>query len=131
MMNGALMVLMMDDASEIRRHVVAMLTRIDGIHTVLEAEDAPTAVALFAEYHPRLAILDINVPGGGGLKNGIDVLRVIKQAEPTTSVIVLTNHADLHYQRACRRAGADLFLDKSSEFDQLTEAVTLMLRQCM
>lgn len=123
------MVLMMDDASEIRRQVVAMLSRVEGVHTVLEAEDAPTAVALFARYQPWLAILDINVPGGNGLKNGIDVLRVIKEARPATAVIILTNHGEVHYQQACRRAGADLFLDKSSEFDQLAEAVTLMLGQ--
>jgi DNA-binding NarL/FixJ family response regulator len=128
-MNGASMVLMMDDASEVRRHVAAMLARIDGIHRVLEAEDTPTAVALFAQFQPRLAILDINVPGGKGLKNGIDVVSVIKQTEPATSVIILTNHVEVHYQRACRRAGADLFLDKSSEFDQLAEAVALMLHQ--
>ena len=75
-----------------------------------------------AKYKPQIAILDIKVPGGDGLKNGIDVLKTVKKSYPT-SVIMLTNHANAKYSMECKQAGADFFFDKSTEFDRVPDAV--------
>ena len=55
----------------------------------------------------------------GGL--GIDVLENIKQNDSALMVIVLTNYPYPGYRQKCLQAGADFFLDKSTEFDQIPE----------
>jgi DNA-binding NarL/FixJ family response regulator len=64
---------------------------------------------------PDVVILDIRMPGG----NGIDVLQTIKQDEAAPMVIILTNYPYPGYRQKCMQAGADFFLDKSAEFDQI------------
>ena len=66
---------------------------------------------------PDVVILDIRMPGG----TGIDVLQTIKQDEVTPMVIILTNYPYPGYRQKCLQAGADFFLDKSAEFDQIPE----------
>ena len=114
-MGKSLSVLVMDDAPVVRRLIVKLVNGIKGVDTVLQAGDAPSAVALMEEHSPEIAILDIKVPGGKGLRNGIDV----KVAQPDMAVIMLTNHATPRYKTECEQAGANYFFDKSSEFDKL------------
>jgi CheY-like chemotaxis protein len=57
------------------------------------------------------------MPGG----SGIDVLQNIKQDEAAPIVIILTNYPYWGYRQKCLQAGADFFLDKSTEFDQIPE----------
>ncbi len=118
-MGKSLSVLVMDDAPVVRRLIVKLVNGIKGVDTVLQAGDAPSAVALMEEHSPEIAILDIKVPGGQGLRNGIDVLRAMKVAQPDMAVIMLTNHATPRYKTECEQAGANYFFDKSSEFDKL------------
>jgi DNA-binding NarL/FixJ family response regulator len=51
--------------------------------------------------------------------SGIDVLQNIKQGEAAPIVIILTNYPFPGYRQKCMQAGADFFLDKSTEFDQI------------
>jgi two-component system response regulator DevR len=59
--------------------------------------------------------------------NGLDLLAAIKQGEKPPVVIVLTNDAYPPYRKAYLRAGADFFLDKSSEFDQIPGVLRRLL----
>jgi DNA-binding NarL/FixJ family response regulator len=60
--------------------------------------------------------------------SGIDALKYIKRSAPQTEVIMLTNHANPFYQRACIRAGARYFFDKSTEFKRVSEVLNQMVR---
>jgi len=113
----------MDDAAVVRSLLAAMLAEIDTVERVIQAGDADSALHLVDEHNPDIAILDINVPGSGPVRSGIDVLRKVKQANPATKVLMLTNHANERYRLECQRAGADYFFDKSSEFEQLLDRV--------
>lgn len=115
-------ILIMDDAEVVRKLIANLLSEIDNVKTILQAEDAISAVKLLDEHRPQIAILDIKVPGGNGLRNGIDVLKAVKKSYPT-SVIMLTNHANAKYSMECKQAGADFFFDKSTEFDRVPDAV--------
>lgn len=119
-------VLVMDDAPVVRSLLVAMLTEIDSIQNVLQAEDVSSALNLFEEHAPDVAILDVKVPGQGPIRNGIDVLRRVKSTRPDTSVIMLTNHATPRYRSECESAGADYFFDKSSEFERLLDTIAAL-----
>ncbi len=116
-------VLIMDDAVGIRKLIVDLLSGLEDVDTIFQAEDAISAVDLFSQHRPEIAILDIKVPGGNGLRNGVDVLKAVKKTCPESAVIMLTNHANAKYLALCKQAGADFFFDKSCEFDQLPAAI--------
>lgn len=128
-MMGTQRILIMEDVSQIRQLIVDMLSSIHNITLFLQAEDAATAARLITDEKPSVAVLDISVPSGAGLANGIDVLKFAKTVNPTMRVIMLTNHANEHYRLACQQAGADFFFDKSTQFDLLPEAIQSLVHE--
>lgn len=121
--------LVMDDAASIRERIVELLSEIQGIDEILESEDAASAVRMISERQPGVVILDIQVSPSGPLRNGIDVLKVTKMQFPRTGVIMLTNFANPRYREECARLGADYFFDKSSEFEQVPDAVMQIMQR--
>ena len=69
--------------------------------------------------HPGAVILDLQLEDGSGL----DVLKAVHPASPALHVAVLTNYATDQHRRACMDAGAEYFLDKSSDFPRIQEIV--------
>ena len=115
--NQHIKVFIADDSLVVREHLVTMLTELPRIVIVGQAENVAEAINGILELRPDIVILDIRMPGGSGL----DVLQTIKKDEPTPVVIVLTNYPYPAYRQKCLQAGADFFLDKSTEFDQIPE----------
>jgi DNA-binding NarL/FixJ family response regulator len=104
------------DASPIvRERLVAMLGELAGIEIVGQTENLTEASNAIQKLRPDIVILDIGMPGD----SGIDLLQSIKQAEATSIIIILTNYPYQRHQQKCLHAGADFFLDKSIEFDQI------------
>jgi len=60
--------------------------------------------------------------------NGIEVLKHIKAEYSDIRVVMLTNDTNLEYKQLCMGLGADHFLDKSTEFDRITEIVKSIQR---
>jgi DNA-binding NarL/FixJ family response regulator len=94
-----------------------MLEELAGIEIVGQAENVAEAISAIWKLQPDVVILDILMPGG----SGIDVLENIKQDGAGPLVIILTNYPYPVYRQKCLQAGADFFLDKSTEFDQIPE----------
>ena len=115
--NNQIKVFIADDSLIVREHLVTMLDELAGIEIVGQAENAAEAISAIGQLQPDVVILDIRMPGG----SGIDVLRHIKQDEAAPMVIILTNYPYPGYRQKCLNAGADFFLDKSTEFDQIPE----------
>jgi YesN/AraC family two-component response regulator len=115
--NHKIKVFIADDSLIVREHLVTMLDESAGIEIVGQAENVAEAISGIRILQPDVVILDIRMPGG----NGIDVLQTIKQDEVAPMVIILTNYPYLAYRQKCLQAGADFFLDKSTEFDQIPE----------
>jgi DNA-binding NarL/FixJ family response regulator len=105
-------VFVVDDSALLREQVVGMLSALGGIDMVGQAQYPLEAFHAICVLRPDVVILDIHLIGG----SGIDVLERIKQLEPSPIVIILTNSPGPPYRRKCMMAGADFFLDKSSEF---------------
>jgi DNA-binding NarL/FixJ family response regulator len=106
-----------DDSLIVREHLVTLLDELAGIEIVGQAEHVAEAISAIQSLQPDVVILDIRMPGG----SGIDVLRHIKQDGVGPMVIILTNYPFPGYRQRCLQAGADFFLDKSTEFDQILE----------
>jgi DNA-binding NarL/FixJ family response regulator len=114
-----LKVFVVDDSSIVRDRLVAMVSALPGITTVGQAQDASEAIEGIHWTQPDVVILDIHMPG----RNGIDVLYQLKEMQPAPKVIMLTNYAYQQYRKKCEQAGADFFFDKSTEFDQIPQAL--------
>ncbi len=108
-------VLLVDDSLIVRERLVAILDELAGIEIVGQAENVSEAINLIKQLQPDVVILDIRMPGG----SGIEVLHHIKQRGVGVMVIILTNYSFPEYRQRCLNAGADFFLDKSTEFDQI------------
>ena len=104
-----------DDSLIVREHLITLLDELIGVEIVGQAGTVSEAISAIGKLQPDVVILDIRMPDG----SGIDVLQTIKQDEPAPVVIVLTNYPYPAYRQKCLQAGADFFLDKSTEFDQI------------
>jgi DNA-binding NarL/FixJ family response regulator len=108
-----------DDSAAIRHRLVDMFSRMDSVRVVGEAADAPKAVVDILALRPETVLLDLDL----GTSSGMQVLRAVVPQMPEVTFVVLTNHSEPQYRRACQRAGAAYFLDKSTEFDQVRQVV--------
>ena len=115
--NSKIKVFIADDSLIVREHLVTMLEELAGIEIAGQAGNVAEAISAIRLLKPDAVILDILMPGG----SGIDVLENIKQNDSTLVVIVLTNYPYPIFRQKCLQAGADFFLDKSTEFDQIPE----------
>jgi len=100
----------------------------EGLKRILEAAGlVVTAEAATGEYalqqaklsQPDVAILDLSMPGRGG----IETVQEVKRREPRTRVLVLTMHSEADFAMRCLREGADGFLTKDAPPDQVLAAV--------
>jgi DNA-binding NarL/FixJ family response regulator len=112
-------VYIVDDSVILRERLVSMLADLAGLRVVGQASDTQEAMEGIRRLKPDVVILDLHLPGGGGIK----VLRYTKQESPTTRVIILTNYDYPQYRNTCFDAGADLFVDKLTEFDRVPALV--------
>ncbi|HEY6458674.1 MAG TPA: response regulator [Polyangiaceae bacterium] len=111
-------ILVVDDSAAIRSRLVAMLREIPGVEAH-EAAGADEALAL-AEASPLdLVVLDLHMPGKGGL----EILPALKQLAAAPRVVVLTSHPTDQHRRLSLASGADFFFDKSREFARVVELV--------
>jgi two-component system response regulator DevR len=111
-------VFLVDDCAPIRDRLKELLGQ-GPVRIVGEAESAASAIRGIIATRPNFVVLDYRLQEGTGL----DVLRAAAGIARETVFIVLTNHVSEPLRAACMGAGAQYFLDKSSEFDQLNRIV--------
>ena len=109
-----------DDSREIRNRIITMLSDIETIDMIGQAENVEDAINSIRKINPDVVILDIRMPGG----SGIDVLENIDKRNRVPVVIMLTNYPYPQYRKKCMDAGADFFFDKSGEFEKVIEVVS-------
>ncbi len=120
-------VIVVDDVPMIREHITDILVETGLVGIIGLAADARTALEVIQEAMPQVVILDIGIPGTIKLRDGIDVLKWIKQTLPQIYVVMLTNMSDPVYRVECLRLGAFAFLDKSREFEKLPKVIEKIL----
>lgn len=120
---GEVKVFVVEDSVLVRERLVEMIREVDGVDVVGEADSYRTAVAGIMSTHPDVAILDVSLADG----NGIDVLAHVKPRLPGLRGIVLTNYSSPQHLKASADAGAEYFLDKSVDFERITEILEQMM----
>ncbi|MBE3001464.1 response regulator transcription factor [Nocardiopsis sp. HNM0947] len=111
-------VVLADDETVTREAVAALLDLEEDLAVIGEAPDADGAVALAEQHAPDVALLDLEMPGGG-----LAALARIRAAVPGTAVCVLTRHARSGLLRQALRAGAAGFVPKSTSARELAAVV--------
>lgn len=119
LMNSPTRIYIVDDSAAIRSRLNELLARMDGVRVVGEAATAPEAVVDILALRPHSVLLDLNL----GDRSGINVLRAVHPQAPQIQFVVLTNHAEPQYRRACELAGAAFFLDKMTEFNRVPDVI--------
>ncbi len=117
-------VFLVDDSPLIRERVAALLAH-HAMAIVGQAGTPQAAVEGILTALPDVVVLDVQLEGGTGLQ----VLQAVHQAKPQIPFVVFSNNAGPIYRKRYLREGAARFLDKSSEFELLAQAVVQTARQ--
>jgi DNA-binding NarL/FixJ family response regulator len=114
-----------DDSALLRVRIKSLLNSINNISMVHEAKNGVEALQLIMEKEPDLAILDIRMPE----MNGIEVLKKIRELKMKTKVCILTSYPYPQYRKRCLEAGADYFLSKTEDFEDIKIVITGMTEE--
>ena len=118
-MKDSIKVLLVDDHPVVREGLRAMLAGESGIELVGEASGGQEAVQEVASLKPDVVLMDIRMPD----MSGTEATRQIKNANPTTSVIMLTMYDSEMYVVESIRAGAAGYLTKDASRELLGHAI--------
>jgi two-component system nitrate/nitrite response regulator NarL len=115
--------MVVDDHSLFRRGLLSLLSQDGRFEVVSEAGDMGEALRLVARAGPDLILLDNHLPG----VRGVDGIPALKEAYPSARVLMLTVSEDEADLAAAMQAGADGYLLKTVESDQLCDAIVKVL----
>lgn len=113
-------VLLVDDHPAMRYGVKYLLDAAEGMEVIAEAETAADAVRLARELRPDLVLLDLRLEGED---SGIEACREIKGDKDAPLVVLFTAHTGAEDVAAAVLAGADGYLHKGVEGENLVEAL--------
>jgi two-component system response regulator DevR len=101
----------------VRGKLKEALEELGSMKVVGESGDAEQAIAEIRRLDPQVVIIDIRMPGGGGLP----VLKDLKARTPSRIAIILTSFPFPQYRETYLAAGADYFFDKTKDIQQMTD----------
>lgn len=115
-------VMLVDDHAMVRVGFRMLLSASQDIEVVAEAGTGEAAYQMFAEFRPDLVIMDLSMPGIGG----IEAVRRLLARDPDARVLVLSAHDDTAHARRVLKAGAQGYVSKRTAPETLIEAVRAM-----
>jgi serine/threonine protein kinase/DNA-binding CsgD family transcriptional regulator len=116
---GTIRVALADDHRILRTSLAMYLDEQDGFEVVGEADDTQQTLDMVRSVHPDVLLLDLNMPGTGGLA----ILPDIRATWPDVKVLVLTGRDEDMYIMRALRAGAHGYILKTAHEDDLVHAV--------
>ncbi len=116
--------LIADDHVVLREGLKALLNSIDGWDVVAEANDGLEVMPLFEQHKPDLVVLDLSMPNLGG----VETIKRLKREGGETIILVLSAKDDDRSVREAMRAGANGFVPKSSQSNELEFAIRSVLK---
>jgi DNA-binding NarL/FixJ family response regulator len=122
--NKTIKILLADDHAIVREGTRRLLESEEDMQVVAEAASGEEAIVLAQKLVPDIAIVDIAMPGIGG----IEATRVIKMRTPKTAILMLSAYDDEPYLIALLEAGAAGFLLKNVHGQELINAVRAITR---
>jgi len=115
-------VLLVDDHAVVREGYRRLLERTDDLVVVGEAASGEEAYRLFGELEPRVVVMDISLPGIGG----IEAARRILARDSAARILMFSVHEDVVFSSRALQTGARGYVTKASAPEVLVEAVRLV-----
>ncbi|HTA36090.1 MAG TPA: response regulator transcription factor, partial [Solirubrobacteraceae bacterium] len=112
-------IVLADDHAVVRSGLRMLLDNEPGFDVVAEASDVESARRYVRGHHPRVLVLDLNMPGGSSL----EAIPAIRNESPETQIVVLTMQQEPAFARQALGAGALGYVLKEAADDELVEAV--------
>jgi DNA-binding NarL/FixJ family response regulator len=116
---GPIRILIADDHTLVRESLVGLLQAEGDVQVVAQAADGVETIEKALATRPDIVVADLSMPR----LSGIEVVRRLKEALPSTRVLVLTMHQEDEYVLQAVRAGASGYLVKDSAAAELLAAV--------
>lgn len=115
-------VLLVDDHTVVRTGFRLLLETVGDVRVVAEADSGEAACARFDESTPDVVVLDLSMPGMGGL----ETIRRLRARDKDVRTLALSAHDDAMHARRALRQGALGFLSKRTAPETLLEAVRMV-----
>jgi two-component system, NarL family, invasion response regulator UvrY len=112
-------ILLIDDHAVVRAGYHRFLERSADVSVIAEAADAEQGYAQFRRHEPDIGIVDLSMPGAGGLT----LIRRIVAHQPLARVLVFSMHEEAVFAARALQAGARGYVTKKSAPETLVEAV--------
>ena len=112
-----LQILVVEDAPSIRGRLVSLIGEIPDLQVSGVAGSVAEANALLRTLRPDVALLDLRLPDGSGL----EILGALRALKTGVFVVMITAFDTPRVRSSCLNAGADAFLSKNSEIDELAD----------
>lgn len=116
---SAIRVMLVDDHAVVRMGFKLLLQGADDIEVVAEAESGEEAIKRYPDIKPDVVVMDISMPGIGGLEA---VSRLLAK-DPAAKILILSAHEDSSHPKRLLKAGAVGYLSKRSAAEELIQAI--------
>ncbi len=115
-----------DDQRLFRKGMIALVNSFENINIIFEAENGKQLIECLeiTEEKPNIILLDLSMPE----MNGLEALKIIKEKYPSIGVIILTIHEAEHHILATIQAGANGYLAKNAEPEEVEKAIREVFR---
>ena len=111
--------LIIDNSLFIIERLISILKDVENLEKITWAANYIEALDRLKNEQPDIVLLDIQLYE----KNGIELLKYIVDQHVSTKVIVLSNLVSIYYQDLCKSLGAAYYIDKSIDFEKISEIV--------
>jgi two-component system invasion response regulator UvrY len=118
-MSGIINVMLVDDHAVVRMGFKLLLEAAPDVKVVAEAESGELAVKMYSEIQPDVVVMDITMPGIGGL----EAIERIMAKDAAARILVLSAHEDSVHPKRVLNAGALGYLTKRSAPEELIKAI--------
>ena len=108
-------IIIVDDSEILRGRLKTLIYPNKKIKIVGEASNFIETMQLLSKYRIDIILLDIHMPGANGFK----VLSEVRNSNTKVKIIIMTNYPTAQYRKAAFELGANYFIDKSEEFEEI------------
>ena len=115
-------VMLVDDHAVVRMGFKMLLESASDIKVIAEAENGETAITAYVQHKPNIVIMDITMPGMGGL----EAIERILAKDSNARILVLSAHEDSVHPKRVLNAGAMGYLTKRSAAEELIKAIRVV-----
>jgi len=111
--------LIVDDHSMVRSGLIKILREENDIEVLAEADGYAQLIECLKRVFPDIIVMDISMPG----KNGLEIVKELKQAHPGIKTLILSMHPEERFSVRAIKAGALGYVSKELAADELVRAI--------